>query len=1057
MRKFLIATLWATGLWGLSVIAADFSGYFNQDIEKETQHNSHFALNSSSVSGYCLPSAAGIHNTGAIETTIDLQGRVGTRGARRIYNMLGLPPEPLPAFQIPAGSGVEYLYQGAIWIGGIIGNDTLVSMGTDGWSTQMYDFFTPLLPEMSGVTTFASIADSALRGFFCDTLPPQPPIDFFGYPPREMGLRVANRSYAWHTSPLNKTIIYDFVVTNIADSVIRDAYFGMFFDGDACFDCSATNGASDDLAGSIPEMGVAYILDNDGDMEKPQEQQTPNLFAFKFISSSFDAAISSFNWWVPGGSPHFEDNFRSFGPVMVDSNGNTQNCEFWDGYMGWPNTDAQRYCMMSSGEWDYDQCRVTQEIPGWMTLHDSNVTDVSGDTRFVMSLGPFDLLPDSSVRVLFATFTADSVHVVADNFSSNLPHDPDTWLDNLNLDDMLANAAISDSLGMLLLDPEAEPIGLHVQFKSVDSVVIEWDPYVFDDVEGYEIYLAELSHDLLPNPGVAAPWMLPSAYSLIASTGRTYRYVFEGLDPHQIYFARIVHRTLSGFGLPSVPVPIHVIDSLPALQIDQEFVFAYADGDPVTIAWTPRPDVEGDHYNLYRFDSIPEPLELYHCFYDDGCMSAWIAPADSFFVDDRTFYWYAMQPWVTVEADDTFYVDTSPEEGMVYYVTAVNEHGVESDIAGPITMNIISARTRDVLVITNSNISYNGVIKDSVRSFYDSVLAGLDYEILSLDTSSYLTEDNQPSRFRWRNLMPFDLVIIDDGLGEATPDGQSNHDLNGLTRYLLSIGRLAICGALDKLEGASNGMGTFGEYYETHSEFTSRFLSFDSLNAPGVGYFAFAGLSADTLFGFIGAAPALAELPPLYFDTTRDIFTERLHEIWPDTTAPNVAAFGANESGEVLYRYRSKYPATSVVEDDVVGLKATTDLTITYLFGFHFWYMEHEGVRALIDYMLADDPPQPGPAPLPRAFHLSQNYPNPFNQGTTISYNLNSAAHVELEIFNILGQRVRTLINGRRVAGPHDEIWDGRDSHGAAVASGIYLYRLEAAERSETKKMALVR
>ncbi|MCK5571375.1 MAG: T9SS type A sorting domain-containing protein, partial [Bacteroidetes bacterium] len=109
-----------------------------------------------------------------------------------------------------------------------------------------------------------------------------------------------------------------------------------------------------------------------------------------------------------------------------------------------------------------------------------------------------------------------------------------------------------------------------------------------------------------------------------------------------------------------------------------------------------------------------------------------------------------------------------------------------------------------------------------------------------------------------------------------------------------------------------------------------------------------------------------------------------------------------------------------------------------------------------IDYLLTD-PLQPSPPPMPKSFHLSQNYPNPFNQGTTISFNLDKPSHVELEIFNILGQKVRSLVDGYRNAGPHSEVWDGRDRVGQAVASGIYLYRLEVNGKAFTRKMMLVK
>ncbi|MFH1700754.1 MAG: T9SS type A sorting domain-containing protein [Candidatus Zixiibacteriota bacterium] len=94
---------------------------------------------------------------------------------------------------------------------------------------------------------------------------------------------------------------------------------------------------------------------------------------------------------------------------------------------------------------------------------------------------------------------------------------------------------------------------------------------------------------------------------------------------------------------------------------------------------------------------------------------------------------------------------------------------------------------------------------------------------------------------------------------------------------------------------------------------------------------------------------------------------------------------------------------------------------------------------------------------LPTEFSLSQNYPNPFNPSTEISFALPDAVDVKLDIFNIMGQRITSLINAHLEAGLHSVVWDGKDSFGRPAASGIYFYRLEAGIYSDTKKMILMK
>ena len=93
----------------------------------------------------------------------------------------------------------------------------------------------------------------------------------------------------------------------------------------------------------------------------------------------------------------------------------------------------------------------------------------------------------------------------------------------------------------------------------------------------------------------------------------------------------------------------------------------------------------------------------------------------------------------------------------------------------------------------------------------------------------------------------------------------------------------------------------------------------------------------------------------------------------------------------------------------------------------------------------------------PSQFELDQNYPNPFNPTTQIRYRLATQSHVRIDIYNILGQHVVTLINARQSAGVHVIQWSGRDEQGASVSSGIYIYRMQAGDFAKTRKMMLIK
>ncbi len=94
---------------------------------------------------------------------------------------------------------------------------------------------------------------------------------------------------------------------------------------------------------------------------------------------------------------------------------------------------------------------------------------------------------------------------------------------------------------------------------------------------------------------------------------------------------------------------------------------------------------------------------------------------------------------------------------------------------------------------------------------------------------------------------------------------------------------------------------------------------------------------------------------------------------------------------------------------------------------------------------------------IPQEFELAQNYPNPFNPETTIQFTMPSRDHVDLIIYNVLGQTVRTFDLGFRDAGTHAVRWDGRSETGAALASGVYFYRLVLSDRIQSRKMLLMK
>ena len=127
------------------------------------------------------------------------------------------------------------------------------------------------------------------------------------------------------------------------------------------------------------------------------------------------------------------------------------------------------------------------------------------------------------------------------------------------------------------------------------------------------------------------------------------------------------------------------------------------------------------------------------------------------------------------------------------------------------------------------------------------------------------------------------------------------------------------------------------------------------------------------------------------------------------------------------------------------GLLDNTSLEVNWGGPYIFEYTGDEAVENV------------GGEALPGQFRLAQNYPNPFNPSTEILFDLPTASHVRLNIFNILGQRVCTLVDESVTAGYHKVTWDGTNDAGSGVPSGIYFYKIDAGDFVESKKMMMLK
>jgi len=157
-----------------------------------------------------------------------------------------------------------------------------------------------------------------------------------------------------------------------------------------------------------------------------------------------------------------------------------------------------------------------------------------------------------------------------------------------------------------------------------------------------------------------------------------------------------------------------------------------------------------------------------------------------------------------------------------------------------------------------------------------------------------------------------------------------------------------------------------------------------------------------------------------------------------------IAAAGNNPDGETgVFATLVFYVTDAFTEETSVSI---TDLT------WNEGEMIELAAEMTITYGLGID----GVA-IPDVFALHQNYPNPFNPITRINYDLPEDAMVNIMVFDMMGRRVKTLINSKQTAGYWNVRWNGTNTHGESVSAGMYIYTIRAGEFNKTKKMVLLK
>jgi hypothetical protein len=406
-----------------------------------------------------------VHRVGNIWMNITNYGYFGNYS---IWGGLGMddPEYPgtwAPQAEYPAGSGVQYLFQGALWLGAMVQENGYefprVSTGTDGWVRPRINEFYPAEEDVGKiierstrpnafnrlgdyVTTPKAVSEQDFIITYTDTLKDQyyvqdDPIDGPHFP---LGIKITQRSYAWSYNYARNFIFIDWEVENIAGNYLKNLYVGLYVDGDVGWTGEQNNWYLDDITGfqqwyyyERPSDGLidssvintAWIADNDGrpvGTSSGNEFTCPGVTGVRVVRGPNPKLRTSYNWWVANGSAELD-----FGPAWEDDDAPGS----WTSDYGTPMGDTRKYFVLSNSEFDYDQVYVNKpdyirnhpqvirdrwnpdlilaqhswKVPGVSDQTPTTLVDdlANGyDTRYLLSWGPlgiFDHIDQSGNRI----------------------------------------------------------------------------------------------------------------------------------------------------------------------------------------------------------------------------------------------------------------------------------------------------------------------------------------------------------------------------------------------------------------------------------------------------------------------------------------------------------------------------------------------------------------------------------------------------------------------------------------------------------------------------------
>jgi len=926
-----------------------------------------------------------------------------------------------PQFEYPEGSGIQYGFQGALWIGALIVNGGTpiprVSLGTDGWQNPSINEFHAGEAPDNGILLRSNIPDatdcfgnsiynpSALANIeavavYTDTLTDQIYVrnDPTDGPHRPLGLEITQTARLWSSPDFARFVIWDFKVRNIGPNFLKQVALGLYLDSDVG-SVNENNHHVDDLSGSIvldPLLHnyLAWSADDDG-----REHDFP--FGPIIYPAAIGAAalttetqegdlVHSFNWWSPNSNPSLD-----YGPAWLE------NPE-WDCDNGSSLGDENKLHVLSNRERDYDQTDFQNPQPHTDTLfacasdlltHEWCPVDVSfeqTDTRFMLSwnnIGQYDYTDGAGYCVYRLNpgeeFDFTVAIVIGDEFHEE--GNPD-----FNFEGLLESYARARTLfdQDYTYQPPTPALNLQDTHAASGAVPLAWQAPQVGGVTGYRVF---------GRPDSGNGDRVEFTTNLITEE----QYTITGLTNGDYWAIEI--ETYDSDGYRSYPAKIMArVGAIP----NRSELRGYAVNGVDSLSWDATNDPTFSHYELVRVSNV-----------------------DTVVFDNIS---------------GTSFVDNTVLSGRVYIYTLYIENSlsIESLPGNDVTLTPF-APTSPILVYDETKTPtpvdmQRGAVPDSlVRQYYQSLLGAMN------EPHDYMEVAYNAPPLPLETLAQYGLVFWHSENPTLLNNQYNVQQREAVFRDYIGIGGKLIRFGRNALVASDFRVGP------SYSPSALAPLTFDSVWAAPL----YSPPNPASDVRTIGADAQSVAFPSLIWDQDKmaalTFFGQTGYEF-----LPGIDFFWRRGNTWSLYNVALHESDTSAFDNSPCAVIGPGVI----FFGFPLYFIPEQEAEELLAASLHAlrtqvlDTPDLPIEPLPTAIDLPQNYPNPFNPSTTIEFDLPMTLNGSLKIYNIRGQLVETLMSGTMSAGFHSIQYDA-----TGLASGLYFYRLEVGSFTSTKKMLLIR